>query len=211
MPEILPLFPLNTVLFPKAGLSLRIFEDRYKKMIGECVDKKQPFGIALIQEGPEVGGIAVPFEFGCAAEIKKVTRQDNGEMKIHVEGTRRFHVVEELRKEPWMLAEVRYLDEDLGDTQTAEEARETLRNFMARYANLYYLITQKQLAWEKQFRDPVRLSWYLADLIDLDNVEKQDLLEVRDAAQRLSREIGLLEAENKRLESFWGEHKFPRN
>jgi Lon protease-like protein len=211
MPESLPLFPLDTVLFPKATLSLRVFEERYKSMIGECLERAAPFGIALIQEGPEVGGNPVPFELGCAAEIKKVTRLEGGEMKLLVEGTRRFHVVEEIRREPFRVAEVRYLDEEMGDPATAEESREALRSSMGRYANLYYLITNKQLAWEKHFRDPIRLSWYLADLIDLENPDKQDLLEVRDAAERLRRECGLLSKENERLETFWGEHKFPRN
>jgi Lon protease-like protein len=211
MPEKLPLFPLDTVLFPKATLSLRIFEDRYKAMIGECIEHSSPFGIALIQQGPEVGGIAVPFEFGCAAEIKKVTRLEGGEMKLVVEGSRRFHVVEEIRRDPFTVAEVRYMDEEMGDPVTAEEARESLRGSMARYANLYYLITNKQLSWEKYFRDPIRLSWYLADLIDLENPDKQDLLEVRDAAERLRREREMLLKENERLEVFWGEHKFSRN
>ena len=211
MPDILPLFPLNTVLFPKSSLPLRIFEERYKKMIKACVDGASPFGITLIQEGPEVGGVAVPFELGCAAEIKKVTHFENGEMKVVVEGTRRFRVVEELEREPTWLAEVRYLEEELGDPAGADEARELLRDSMSRYANLYYLITSKQLAWEKHFRDPVRFSWYLADLIDLENPDKQDLLELPDAAGRLRREGELLKHENQRLEAFWGEHKFPRN
>jgi Lon protease-like protein len=211
MPEILPLFPLNTVLFPRTSLPLRIFEERYKKMINACVDEARPFGVALIQEGDEVGGRAVPFELGCAAEIKKLTRFDNGEMKVVVEGTRRFRVVEELDREPYRRAEVRYLEDELGNPASAEEARALLRDSMTRYANLYCLITSKQLSWEKHFADPVRFSWYLADLIDVENPEKQDLLELPDAAGRLLREGELLRQENQRLELFWGEHKFPRN
>jgi Lon protease-like protein len=212
MPERLPLFPLDTVLFPKATLSLRIFEERYKTMIGECIDKGAPFGVSLIQEGEEAGAEPpIPFEFGCAAEIKKVTRLDGGEFKLVVEGTRRFHVVEEISRDPYVLAEVKYVDDEVGDISTAEESKDTLRASMSRYANLYYLITSKQLSWEKYFRDPVRLSWYLADLIDLENPDKQDLLEVMDASERLRRECDLLVKENQRLEIFWGEHKFPRN
>jgi Lon protease-like protein len=192
-------------------MPLRIFEERYKKLINACIETASPFGITLIQEGPEVGGLATPFEFGCAAEIRKVTRFDNGEMKVMVEGTRRFRVVEELEREPYWRAEVRYLEDNLGDPVGADEAKELLRDSMSRYANLYYLITSKQLSWEKHFRDPVRFSWYLADLIDLENPEKQDLLELPDAAIRLRREGELLKQENDRLEAFWSEHKFPRN
>lgn len=212
MPEKLPLFPLDTVLFPKATLSLRIFEERYKTMINECIDKAMPFGVALIQQGNEAGAeLPIPFEFGCTAEIKKVTRLEGGELKLVVEGSRRFHVVEEISRDPYVLADVKYIDDQVGDEATAEESKETLRSSMTRYANLYYLITSKQLNWEKHFRDPIRLSWYLADLIDLENPDKQDLLEVNDAAERLRRECDLLVKENQRLEVFWGEHKFPRN
>ncbi len=56
----LPLFPLNTVLFPGQVLPLHVFEPRYRKMINQCVDKDWPFGVVLIQEGEEVGIGATP-------------------------------------------------------------------------------------------------------------------------------------------------------
>ena len=56
----LRLFPLSLVLFPGMTLPLRIFEERYKLMIGECIDNQLPFGVVLIKEGQEVGGTAVP-------------------------------------------------------------------------------------------------------------------------------------------------------
>lgn len=212
MPNQLALFPLDTVLFPKATLALRIYEERYKNMVNQCIDTASPFGVSLILEGAEAGAeLPVPFEYGCAAEIKKVTRLEGGELKLVVEGTKRFHVVEELSRDPFVLAEVKYIDDEVGDSGTADESKAILRTSMSRYANLYYLITNKQLNWEKHFRDPIRLSWYLADLIDLENPDKQDLLEVADAAERLRRECDLLVKENQRLEVFWGEHKFPRN
>ncbi len=212
MAEILPLFPLNTVLFPKANMPLKIFEERYKQMIGECLEKGSGFGVCLIQEGEEAGSdTATPFEFGCACDIKKVNKLEGGEMKVTIEGTRRFRVIEELRRKPFFMAKVEWLDEEPGNNESAEAARDELRRNMSRYANLYYLITSKQLMWEKHFRDSVRLSWYLADLIDLENPEKQELLELPDAASRLNAEIPLLTRENERLEGFWGEHKYPRN
>jgi hypothetical protein len=82
---------------------------------------------------------------------------------------------------------------------------------MSRYANLYYLLTSKQLIFEKHFRDPVRLSYYLADLMELENDDKQALLEAPDAATRLAIERSLLPQHNRRLESFWSEHKFSKN
>ena len=61
MQEI-PLFPLNTVLFPNAPLRLHIFEERYKRMVNDCLAEKQPFGVVLIRHGLEaLGPLAEPF------------------------------------------------------------------------------------------------------------------------------------------------------
>lgn len=207
----LPLFPLKTVLFPRASMPLRVFEPRYKAMISECLEHGTPFGVSLIQEGPEVGGVALPHVLGTLAEIKKADHKANGDIHLTVEGRRRFRLVEELRRSPVWLANVEFLDEPLGDQETTTGAREELRVSMSRYANLYYLLTSRQLFFEKYFRDPVRLSYYLADLMELENDDKQELLEAPDAATRLELERAFLEGQNRRLEAFWGEHKFSRN
>ena len=207
----LPLFPLNTVLFPRTSMPLRIFEARYKDMIGECLENGTPFGVCLIQEGKESGGIALPHVLGTLAEIKKAEHKANGDIHITIEGSKRFRMVEELKRSPTWLARVELLEEPVGDQDTTRDAKEELRAAMSRYANLYYLLTSKQLMFEKHFRDPVRLSYYLADLLELDNDEKQALLEAPDAATRLEIERELLPVQNRKLEEFWGEHKFSRN
>ena len=68
----LSLFPLNVVLFPGMPMPLHIFEERYKAMIGECVDREEPFGIILIKEGQEVGEPAEPVKVGTTARIVQV-------------------------------------------------------------------------------------------------------------------------------------------
>jgi Lon protease-like protein len=209
--DAIALFPLNTVLFPKASLPLRIFEPRYKDMVERCLATGSPFGVCLIQEGPEVGGVALPNVLGTLAEIKKADHKANGDIHITVEGKQRFRMVEEVKRSPIWLARVETLEEPLGDQATAAEARNELRASMSRYANLYYLLTSKQLFFEKHFRDPVRLSYYLADLLEVENGEKQALLEAPDAATRLELELELMPVQNERLEQFWGDHKFSRN
>ena len=207
----LPLFPLNTVLFPKTSLPLRIYEPRYKDMISSCLENGTPFGVCLIQEGKEHSGIALPHVLGTLAEIKKAEHKANGDIHITVEGSKRFRLVEELKRSPTWLAKVQILQEPVGDQDATRDAKEELRAAMSRYANLYYLLTSKQLMFEKYFRDPVRLSYYLADLLELENDEKQALLEAPDAATRLEIERELLPMQNRKLEEFWGEHKFSRN
>ncbi len=84
--EILPLFPLNVVLFPHSQLHLHIFEDRYKTLISECISYDTVFGITLVHD-QEIRTI------GCTASVAEIVkRYDDGRMDIVVEGRRRFHL-----------------------------------------------------------------------------------------------------------------------
>lgn len=90
---ILPLFPLNTVLFPDCVLDLQIFEARYLDMIGRCMKQGSGFGVVCLLEGDEVGdGEAQHAAVGCEAMVVDFNQQSNGLLGIRVKGTRRFAV-----------------------------------------------------------------------------------------------------------------------
>jgi Lon protease-like protein len=92
--DLLPIFPLELVLFPETPLPLHIFEPRYKEMIGECQAQKAPFGVVRAVEK----GLA---EVGCTAEILEVTkRYDDGRLDILTEGRRRFEIRRSTRTAP---------------------------------------------------------------------------------------------------------------
>ena len=81
----LPLFPLNTVLFPGMPLTLHIFEDRYKLMIGKCIQERQPFGVVLIRRGLEaLGPVADTHSVGCMAFIRQVERLEQGRTLVRM-------------------------------------------------------------------------------------------------------------------------------
>lgn len=83
----LPLFPLNTVLFPGTPIQLHIFEDRYLKMINRCIEEHKPFGVVLIEEGSEAfGPLAKPYRIGCTALIAKVEKLEDGRINITAVG-----------------------------------------------------------------------------------------------------------------------------
>ena len=89
----LPLFPLNTVLFPGCTLDLQIFEARYLDMIGRCMKRGEGFGVVCILEGEQVGKAPpVVASIGCEAVIRDFVQQDNGLLGIRVEGVRRFNL-----------------------------------------------------------------------------------------------------------------------
>ena len=107
----LPLFPLNTVLFPGASLPLQIFEERYKLMLRECMESDSKFGVSLIREGTEVGGPALPHEVGTVAHLVQVSRIEGDRFFVAAVGQRRFRVSEITQWTPFVAAEVELLDE----------------------------------------------------------------------------------------------------
>jgi len=118
----LPLFPLHTVLCPGIALPLHIFEPRYRAMIGRCLEEDAPFGVVLIRDGRETGGLAGRIaEVGTAARIRQVGRYADGRMDIVTIGVRRFRVhALDTAREAWLTGIVEDLDDPLGGS--AEDA-----------------------------------------------------------------------------------------
>jgi Lon protease-like protein len=92
MPSALPLFPLNAVLFPGGPLKLRIFEPRYVDMIGRCMREGLSFGVAMIVEGVEVGGVARTVDVGTSARIVDFEQLKDGLLGITAIGDQRFRI-----------------------------------------------------------------------------------------------------------------------
>src|SRR3954469_20666404 len=90
----LPLFPLNTVLFPGGVLPLKVFEARYIDMVRDCMKREAPFGIVLIKSGQEVGMAAEPELVGCMAYITQWEMPDLGVLMLRTQGGERFRIVE---------------------------------------------------------------------------------------------------------------------
>src|SRR5215831_15157203 len=98
MSQTMPLFPLGTVLFPGLVLPLHIFEERYRQLVRELIqrpdDVPKRFGVVAIREGREVGpdGIRALHEVGCAAELRAVEPYDDGRFDIVTTGSHRFRL-----------------------------------------------------------------------------------------------------------------------
>jgi len=123
MSELLPLFPLELVLFPGMSLPLHIFEPRYKEMIRLCLEHRQKFGVILaLQE-------AIP-RVGCSAAIVKVVRRyDDGRMDILTVGQKRFRVVKLLEELPYLQGSVDVLaDEEESTLEPDSSARDAIKN-----------------------------------------------------------------------------------
>lgn len=135
MTRAVPLFPLHTVLCPGIALPLHIFEERYRAMIGRCLERSEPFGVVLIRDGREVGPLAGHVaDVGTLAAIRQVSRYADGRMDVVTVGTTRFRVTGlETGREPWLTGIVDDLPEPLGGDPAgaAELAERTGRRFLA--------------------------------------------------------------------------------
>ncbi|UPQ82320.1 LON peptidase substrate-binding domain-containing protein [Pseudomonas knackmussii] len=109
----LPLFPLDTVLFPGCTLDLQIFEARYLDMVSSCLKAGHGFGVVRIVQGSEVGPAASEYaSTGCEALIRDWQQRPNGLLGIRVEGGRRFDVVSaEVQRNQLTLADVNWRNE----------------------------------------------------------------------------------------------------
>lgn len=194
--EELPLFPLNTVLFPYAQIQLHVFEERYRELVRDCISYDSPFGIVLIRAGEEVGGEAEPYMVGTVVRIVNVQNFDDGRMDIQVQGERRFRIRRLLDPKPYMLGLVEPLIElEIEDTPRMDalvmKARE---EFQLLVENLF---AKQDFNVEVRFpSDATALSFTIANLLPMENLEKQRLLETTDTMERLKGLIPILQRQN---------------
>jgi uncharacterized protein len=196
-PRRIPLFPLNVVLFPGMPLPLHVFEPRYRQMVRHCLEGERTFGVCLIRSGREVGGPAEPHAVGTLCEIVSVDVQDDGRIYLMTLGRERFRVRRLFTDQPYLEAEVEALPaEEPGEPGTLPER---VREAAARYvAAILALMGEPDRA--VPFPDePRALSFAVASLLQVSPPHQQALLETTVTADRLRRELELLDEELEKL------------
>jgi len=179
--EMVPIFPLSTVLFPGMLLPLKIFEVRYMDMAKTCLKDDSPFGVCLIREGQEVGPPAVPEPIGCFAKIAECDMEELGILKVVVEGIDRFRIVDtETTKQGLVLGTVERLatEAEVNDAPGMPECA----NFLAKAITA---IGVGRFAEPLKFEDASWVGFRLAEILPLRSDVKQKLLELTDASMRL--------------------------
>ena len=170
--EILPLFPLQTVLFPGGPLSLRIFEPRYLDLVRDCTSNDSEFGICLIRENDDPSRSSAPFRIGTTARIIDFFTMEDGLLGIRACGT---DEIDRLPPEPEALLDEQFL-----------LLRTVLERMLEQVGSLYPRFGERELS------DATWVGYRLAELLPLEPAEKQQLLELEDAEQRLYQIIKLL-------------------
>ncbi len=201
MEHRLPLFPLNTVLFPSGTMPLHVFEERYRLMVRVCLEGDSTFGIVLIKSGSEVGEPAEPHPVGTAARIEDVNRMDDGRMLLVVRGVERFSIRRIVRQQPYIEADVRLLGAEPDDGPVAPDVLDAVRTAVTRHVRLAMGLRGGWVREVKTPDDAEALSYFVGGLLQSDADVKQSLLEEPSTAQRLRRELALLGEEEERLKA----------
>ena len=197
----LPIFPLNTVLFPGMPLKLHIFEERYKLMINRCYQSGQPFGVALIKSGQEVGGRAEPFVVGCTAVITEMEPLPGGRMNIVAIGRDRFMAHDFKHDQPYLVAEVETLTLANTETISVNASTRSLRPWVQRYLQTLAEASETKFDVQQLPDDPLQLAYLASFLLNVPIEQKQDLLNIEKADDLITslrtiyrREVTLLDA-----------------
>ena len=185
----MPLFPLNTVVFPGVVTPLHIFEERYRSLVRELSGIEsvfdRVFGILAIREGYEVGdhGMQSAHRVGTLVQLTEVDAYEDGRYDIEVIGRQRLRVVESDNSGPFLRGEVELLP-DTDEPEAAAEAELALATFETYRKRLSELRGGPVLAGELP-SDPAYLSYALASTCLLTLPQRQALLEAESAQLRL--------------------------
>jgi Lon protease-like protein len=183
-----PLFPLDLVLLPSEVVPLHIFEERYKLMIGECLESDGEFGIVWLSDD----GLR---EIGCTARVTQVLAElEDGRLNILVAGGRAFRLVRRIDDMPYPAGEIEMLDDQ--DDVESEEDVELAAEARSRYADLVEQVTDERPSAD----DLEDLDAYgMAATIEFDSPPKQELLELRSERERLAQVRDLFSSTMKRI------------
>ncbi len=180
----LPLFPLGVVLFPSMPLPLHIFEERYKAMIGECLEKDSAFGV-VYYTGENF------YRVGCTAVIRQVLKKfEDGRMNILCEGKRRFTIHRISSDKPFLVGEIEMFDDK--SRENATELKDLAAAAIRLYKEHIHNLSQKEGIELVESLEPKELSYLIAASAGFSLNEKQAFLEMTSTSERLKKATAAL-------------------
>ena len=201
---VMPMFPLSTVLMPAMPLSLRIFEERYLKLLGDLVGQENPeFGVVLIERGQEIGGGEKRLGIGTLASVTDIGTLDEF-YGIESIGTQRFRVNAWLPDDPYPIADIDFIpdlvwDESLKPVMSHLETKvRHLLAFASEFGDLQY-------GADTEFSDdPMQACWQLAGVLPVGPLDQVDLLSSESTGELLSSTLEIVESLDQALRAMNG-------
>jgi len=180
-PVEIPLFPLNTVLFPGGVLPLRIFEQRYLDMAAACMKEEGRFGICLIASGDEVGGVAEPHPLGTLARIVDWEMEQLGLLQVTTRGEQRFRIIDKaIHPDKLWRARIEVITND-GPLPFPVE-RQRLLPLLRRIVGE---VGPVRFPEPYHYDDAEWVGYRITEILPVQNLAKQKLLELEDPISRL--------------------------
>ena len=200
----LPLFPLNTVLFPGMVLPLHIFEERYKQMIGRCMEDNRPFGVVLIRQGEEVGGGATPHDVGTTAVIAGASQTKDGRYNLVTIGSERFRLLAMRDDLPYLVGSAEPWPLTGGAVEQAQQRARSMLTLFRQYVDLLVKAQGHRMEIEQIPEEPRALALLVAIALQVPLLQKQYLLCRPSVADLLRAEQVILRRERLLLEHISG-------
>jgi uncharacterized protein len=194
VPDTLPLFPLETVLFPGMVLPLHIFEPRYRKMFAHRSERDPIFGVVLTQSGREVGEQPKIFEVGTSTTLLSAIRHEDGLVELAVRGGRRFRVLDGHWDDGYFVARVEWLPDDEAEASSPEATRLAEHVHVAFGAYLDALEQMADLRIERAQIGgaPASVAYAFCSAMPLAAVDRQRLLQATSPIQLLEELLEIL-------------------
>lgn len=187
----MPLFPLDTVLFPGGPLPLRIFETRYIDMVRRCLREQRGFGVLWIRSGKEAGEVGETASIGTSARIVDFYQLPDGLLGLTCLGERKFRLLRRWQASDGLnVGEIEWLSPDAATPvpESLHHLAEVLRAVLPQLGELYEPVP-------RHFDDAAWVSARLAEILPIELAEKQACLELDDGVQRLARLAPLIRRE----------------
>ena len=198
MSELLPLFPLSTVLFPGMRLPLHVFEERYRLLVAHLRAQPEPrrFGVVAIRTGREVGadGITALHEVGCVAAVRQIAPHADGRFDLATVGTERFRLLRVDDSLPYFRGEIEPL-EDEAVSEAGEAEALAVRRVQAGFRAYLNALADRGggvISVGDLPDEPLLLSYVVGAAMIIDLPERQSLLAASSALERLRLERSLL-------------------
>ena len=198
---VLPMFPLGNVLMPAMPLSLRIFEERYLKLLGDLITEENPeFGVVLIERGPEVGGGEKRRSIGTIASVTDIGTLDEF-YGVQSFGSKRFRVNAWLPDDPYPIADIDLLP-DLVWQESLMTARLHLETKVRQLLALASEFGDLPYGADTELSDdPIDACWQLAGVLPVGPLDQLDLLESQSAEELMSRTLQIVITAEKTLKA----------
>lgn len=198
---VMAMFPLSTVLMPAMPLSLRIFEERYLKLLGDLIAEENPeFGVVLIERGPEVGGGEKRLPIGTIASVLDIGTLDQF-YGLESIGSQRFRVNAWLPDDPYPMADIDFIP-DLIWNDSLMPARVHLETKVRKLLAFASEFGDLQYGADTELSDdPMDACWQLAGVLPVGQLDQLDLLNSQSADELISRTFEIVASLEKTLQA----------